>query len=86
MAAATETPDSPWHVVNANDQRRAPLNCILHFFIVATYEEILYEPVDLPGPEARDNYVELDYAYRCLPMPTGTFQKITRLKVNIHVK
>ena len=28
MFAATDTPVSPWHVVDANDKRRARLNCI----------------------------------------------------------
>ena len=27
MFAATDTPESPWYVVNADDKRRARLNC-----------------------------------------------------------
>ena len=30
MFGHTDTPESPWYVVDAKDQRRARLNCIAH--------------------------------------------------------
>ena len=30
MFAATDTPDSPWYVIDSNDQKRGRLNCIAH--------------------------------------------------------
>ena len=45
MFAATDTPDSPWHVVDANEKRRARLNCIAHLLSQVPYEEVPREPV-----------------------------------------
>ena len=38
MFAATDTPESPWYVVDSNDQRRGRLNCIAHFLSLIPYE------------------------------------------------
>ena len=40
MFAATDTPESPWYVVDANDQRRMRLNCIAHLLSLIPYEEV----------------------------------------------
>ena len=40
MFKATDTPESPWYVVDANDQRRMRLNCIAHFLSLIPYEEV----------------------------------------------
>jgi polyphosphate kinase 2 len=44
----TDTADSPWWVVDADDKRRARLNCISHMLSIIPYEEI--EPVRLKLP------------------------------------
>jgi polyphosphate kinase 2 len=67
MFAATDTPDSPWHVVDFNDQRRGRLNCIAHLLSVIPYEEIPYEPVKLPKRQPKGDYVEPNYPYRYVP-------------------
>jgi polyphosphate kinase len=67
MFAATDTPESPWYVVDANDQRRARLNCIAHLLSLIPYEEIPHERVKLPERQARDKYVEPDYLYHRVP-------------------
>jgi polyphosphate kinase len=43
MFAATDTDLSPWHVVDADNKKRARLNCIAHLLKQIPYEEI--EPV-----------------------------------------
>jgi polyphosphate kinase 2 len=40
MFAATDTEESPWHVVKAGDKRRARLNCIAHLLGSIPYEAI----------------------------------------------
>jgi polyphosphate kinase 2 len=48
MFAYTDTKLSPWYVVNADDKRRARLNCIHHLLTMIPYEEITYKKVKLP--------------------------------------
>jgi polyphosphate kinase len=67
MFAATDTPDSPWYVVDADDQRRARLNCIAHLLSLIPYEEARHEPVKLPKRQPKGDYVEPDYPYRRIP-------------------
>ena len=67
MFAATDTPESPWYVVGANDKRRARLNCISHLLSQVPYEEVPREPVKFPKRQAKGDYVEPDYPYRMVP-------------------
>ena len=46
MLEATDTDHSPWYRVQANDKRRARLNCISHLLSL-----IPYEPMDWKAPE-----------------------------------
>ncbi|MEW7864813.1 polyphosphate kinase 2 [Aeromonas diversa] len=48
MFTYTDTQDSPWFVVDADDKRRARLNCITHLLSKIPYQAIHYEPVKLP--------------------------------------
>jgi hypothetical protein len=43
MFAATDTKVSPWYVVNADDKRRARLNCIAHLLSLIPYKKISRE-------------------------------------------
>jgi polyphosphate kinase 2 len=67
MFAATDTPDSPWYVVDSNDQKRGRLNCITHFLSLIPYEEVPHEKVKLPKRQKPDDYVEPDYPYHYVP-------------------
>ncbi len=67
MFAATDTPESPWYVVDANDKRRARLNCITHLLSLVPYEEVPREPVKFPKRQPKGDYVEPDYPYRMVP-------------------
>ena len=67
MFAATDTPASPWYVVDANEKRRARLNCISHLLSVIPYKEVPREPVKFPKRQPKGDYVEPDYPYRMVP-------------------
>jgi len=67
MFAATDTKESPWHVVKADDKRRARLNCIAHFLGLIPYEEILPAKADLPPRQKAKGYEEPDYPYHFVP-------------------
>jgi polyphosphate kinase len=67
MFAATDTPTSPWYVVDANDKRRARLNCITHLLSQVPYEEVPREPVKFPKRQAKGDYVEPNHPYRMVP-------------------
>jgi hypothetical protein len=68
MFAATDTPESPWYVVDANDQRRARLNCIAHLLSLIPYGPVPHQQVKLPKRQAPDGYVEPNYSYHYVPM------------------
>ncbi len=67
MFAATDTPESPWYVVKANNKRQARLNLISHFLSQVPYEEVPREPIKFPKRQAAGKYVEPDYPYRYIP-------------------
>jgi len=48
MFARTDTEESPWWVVDADDKRRARLNCISHLLSRIPYGEVAYPEVRLP--------------------------------------
>jgi polyphosphate kinase 2 len=58
MFAATDTGFAPWYVVNADDQRRARLNCIKHLLSKLAYHELPRDPVSLPQRQPPEGYVE----------------------------
>jgi polyphosphate kinase len=64
MFEATDTHESPWYVVDANDQRRARLNCISHLLNLIPYDEVPHETVKLPKRQERGDYVDPNYPYR----------------------
>jgi polyphosphate kinase len=58
MLAATDTSLAPWFIVNADDKRRARLNCISHLLSLIPYQEIEREPIKLPKRQKPRRYVE----------------------------
>jgi polyphosphate kinase len=48
MFAHTDIKKSPWHVVNADNKKRARLNCITHLLRRIPYHDMI--PVELPLP------------------------------------
>ncbi len=57
MFAHTDIKQAPWYVVNADDKRRARLNCISHLLSKIPYEDLTPEPIELPARQARGGYV-----------------------------
>ena len=66
MFRYTDIKQAPWYVVDADDKRRARLNCISHLLSLIPYEDITPEPITLP---ARQD----DIAYVRPPMSDQTF-------------
>lgn len=56
MFAATDIPESPWHVVEADDKKRARLNCISHLLETVPYKNLPPKQIKLPPRQK-----ELDY-------------------------
>ena len=56
MFAMTDTTNSPWYVVDADDKKRARLNCISHLLSLIPYEELPYEPIVLPKRQRAIDY------------------------------
>ncbi|MEX0321534.1 MAG: polyphosphate kinase 2 [Puniceicoccaceae bacterium] len=51
MFAFTDTKHSPWWVVDADDKKRARLNCINHLLSMIQYEDLTPKPIELPPLE-----------------------------------
>jgi hypothetical protein len=58
MLTATDKSFAPWFIVNADDKRRARLNCISHLLSLITYRDIEPEPIKLPRRQKPHGYVE----------------------------
>jgi len=48
MFSYTDTRQSPWYVVPADDKRRARLNCIDHFLTLIPYKDLTVKAIKLP--------------------------------------
>jgi polyphosphate kinase 2 (PPK2 family) len=57
MFLYTDIPQAPWYVVNANEKKRARLNCIHHLLSMISYEEIEPEPITLPPLQGDIGYI-----------------------------
>ena len=55
--ALTDTKQCPWYVVNADDKKRARLNCITHLLSMIPYKEVPPPEVTLPPREDSFAYV-----------------------------
>jgi len=58
MLVATDTPYAPWYLVNADDKKRARLNCISHLLSVIPHKEIKRDKIRLPERQKPHGYVE----------------------------
>jgi polyphosphate kinase len=58
MLLATDTPFAPWYIVNADDKKRARINCISHLLSLIPYESVKQEPVELPKRQKPRGYAE----------------------------
>ena len=67
MFQHTDTTDSPWWVVQADDKKRARLNTISHLLSLVPYEDRTPDPIELP-PRPPD-----DHDYVRPPIESQTF-------------
>ena len=57
MFEYTDTKDCPWYVVNADNKKRARLNCISHILERVSYEDVLPPPIKLPPRAEHGGYI-----------------------------
>ena len=57
MFRFTDTRQSPWYVVQADDKKRARLNCISHLLSLIPYEDLTPPKMELPPKQVDDTYV-----------------------------
>jgi polyphosphate kinase 2 len=56
MFVHTDIPEAPWWVVEADDKRRARLNCITHLLAHMPYNDVINPPLRLPRRPQADHY------------------------------
>lgn len=57
MFKYTDIKQAPWYVVNADEKRRARLNCIAHLLSMIHYKDLTPEPIELPPRQDNEGYV-----------------------------
>jgi polyphosphate kinase 2 len=57
MFAYTDTKISPWYMVDADNKKRARLNCIHHLLSLIPYKDLTPEPIELPPRRDSKGYV-----------------------------
>jgi polyphosphate kinase 2 len=57
MFAYTDIKQAPWYVVNADDKKRARLNCISHLLTLIPYRELEVPKVELPPRQKDIGYI-----------------------------
>jgi polyphosphate kinase 2 len=57
MLERTHIKEAPWWVVQADDKKKARLNCINHLLSQMPYEEVQHPQVELPQRMRHDDYV-----------------------------
>jgi polyphosphate kinase 2 len=57
MFAHTDIKQAPWYVVDADDKKRARLNCIRHLLTMIPYQDLTPEAIELPPRGQSGAYV-----------------------------
>jgi polyphosphate kinase 2 len=57
MFAHCDIKQAPWYVVNADDKKRARLNCIAHLLSLIPYEDLTPDEIELPPRQPDTGYV-----------------------------
>jgi len=57
MLERTHIPEAPWWVVQADDKKKARLNCIAHLLSQMPYEATEHAPIVLPERVRHEDYV-----------------------------
>jgi len=57
MFAYTDIKQAPWYVVNADNKKKARLNCMNHLLNLIDYEDLTPEPIKLPPRQKNKGYI-----------------------------
>jgi polyphosphate kinase len=57
MLTHTNIPEAPWFTVEADDKRRAHLNCIRHILSKVPYEDLTPAAIELPPRAEAEHYI-----------------------------
>ncbi|CAA9572636.1 MAG: Polyphosphate kinase 2 [uncultured Truepera sp.] len=57
MFRYTDSEHAPWYVVEADDKKRARLNCIAHLLSLIPYKDLTPPPLELPPRQEKKGYV-----------------------------
>ena len=57
MFKYTDIKQAPWYVVQADNKKRARLNCIHHLLSMIPYEDLTPEPIKLPERQKNKGYI-----------------------------
>lgn len=57
MFAYTDIKQAPWYVVNADNKKKARLNCMSHLLSLIDYEDLTPEPIKLPPRQKNKGYI-----------------------------
>jgi hypothetical protein len=57
MLERSHIPEAPWWIVEADDKRRARLNCIHHLLQQIPYAEVPHDTIELPDRVRNPNYL-----------------------------
>jgi len=57
MFAYTDIKQAPWYVVEADNKKKARLNCITHLLTMIPYKDLTPEPIELPPRQDEKGYV-----------------------------
>jgi polyphosphate kinase len=57
MFVHTDIPEAPWYVVEADDKRKARINCIAHLLSKVPYEEKALPKIKMPARQRDEGYV-----------------------------
>ncbi len=64
MFAHTDTKQVPWYVVNADNKKKARLNCISHILSQIPHKKMKFPPIDLPPLPKHVGYVRPPMKYQ----------------------
>jgi polyphosphate kinase 2 len=64
MFKYTDTKQSPWYVVQADNKKRARLNCIHHLLSLIPYKDLTPEPIELPIRQENKGYIRPPITYQ----------------------
>ncbi len=57
MFSYTDIKQCPWYVVNADNKKKARLNCVRHLLSLIPYKDLTPEPIKLPARQKDKGYI-----------------------------